>query len=97
MVTIGMNYKVIPGKEHDFIAMWNKVLEIMNGAEGHAESHLYSDVNEPNSFLIVSEWTRKDAFDAFTRSETFAKVVSWGREQILMGRPKHEIYGQDEP
>lgn len=97
MVTIGMNYKVIPGREDDFIAMWNKVLDIMNEAPGHGQSHLYREVNQPNCFLIVSEWSRKDDFDAFTRSDTFAKVVSWGKDRILMDRPKHEVYGHDEP
>lgn len=97
MVTIGMNYKVIEGKEDAFIAMWNKVLEVMDGVEGHQASHLYRDVHDPQSFLITSEWTRKAAFDAFTSSDTFRKVVTWGKEQILAGRPKHEVYGHDEP
>ncbi len=96
MVTIGMNYRVIDGKQDAFIQMFNKVLEVMNGMDGHKESHLYSDVNDQCSFLIISEWTRKQAFDDFVASPTFAKVVTWGKEQILSARPKHQVYGQDE-
>ena len=96
MVTIGMNYKVLEGKDDVFVAMWNKVLEVMQEDEGHLASHLYRDVNEANSFLIVSEWNVKESFDAFTRSEKFAKVVSWGKDGILAGRPRHQIYGQDD-
>lgn len=96
MVTIGMNYDVIEGKEDAFIAMFNKVLEVMQDIDGHSESHLYRDVHAPGSFLIVSQWTRKQAFDDFIRSETFGKVANWGKEQILAGRPKHEVYGSDE-
>lgn len=97
MVTIGMNYKVIAGKEQAFVQMFNKVLEVMRGIEGHADSHLYSDVNDPCSFLIVSEWGRKQAFDDFLKSPKFATVVTWGKEQILAERPKHQVYGEDDP
>jgi heme-degrading monooxygenase HmoA len=97
MVTIGMNYQVIEGKQDAFISMFNKVLEVMAGIDGHGESHLYRDVNDGCSFLIVSEWTRRQAFDDFIASETFAKVATWGREQILAARPKHQVFGHDEP
>lgn len=93
MVTIGMNYRVLPGKEDAFVQMFNKVLEVMGAIDGHHHSALYADVNDPSSFLIVSEWTRKDAFDAFTRSDKFASVVTWGREKILAERPRHQVYG----
>ena len=96
MVTIGMNYQVIDGKQQAFIAMFNKVLEAMQGIAGHKESHLYVDVNDPCAFVILSEWSQKADFDAFIGSEAFAKVANWGREQILAGRPRHTVYGQDE-
>jgi heme-degrading monooxygenase HmoA len=92
MVTIGMNYQVIEGKQDAFVAMFNKVLEVMHGMAGHTQSHLYRDVSDPCSFLIVSEWSDKGAFDAFIRSETFAKVATWGKEQILSARPSHKVY-----
>ncbi len=97
MVTIGMNYRVSEGKQDAFIAMFNKVLEIMAPVEGHSESHLYRDVGDSCSFLIVSMWARKQAFDDFIASETFRKVANWGKEQILAGRPQHQVYGGDEP
>jgi heme-degrading monooxygenase HmoA len=97
MITVGMNYKVIDGKQNAFIKMFNAVVGVMQEMGDHKESHLYCDVNDPCSFLIVSEWHRRQAFDEFIRSEAFAKVASWGKEQILSGRPKHEVYGQDEP
>ena len=97
MVTIGMNYRVIDGKQDAFVSMFNKVLEVMDGIEGHERSHLYCDVNDACSFLIVSEWTRKPAFDAFVASDKFARVAAWGKEQILADRPRHQVYGADEP
>jgi heme-degrading monooxygenase HmoA len=87
-----MNYKVIPGKGETFVNACNGVIEAMEGMEGHTKSSLYRDVKEENSFLIVSDWADKDAFDAFISSEKFKKVTNWGKEQILAGRPSHTVY-----
>jgi heme-degrading monooxygenase HmoA len=106
MVTIGMGYKVIPGKEETFANACNGVIKAMDGMDGHKKSFLYKDVNDGQSFLIVSEWDvndgqsflivsewdDKDAFDAFIGSDTFKNVTNWGKEQILAGRPSHTVY-----
>ena len=92
MVTVGMNYQVLPGKEEVFENAFSQVLKVMSEDEGHENSHLYKDVKDPNSYLIVSEWGDEEAFNAFVRSEKFGKVTNWGKEQILAGRPKHQVY-----
>jgi heme-degrading monooxygenase HmoA len=88
-----MNYEVLPGKEGDFEKVFRSVLDIMAGLPGHTQSRLYRDAYQPQSYLIVSEWSSVAAFEAFTASEQFGKVTQWGREKILAGRPKHEVYG----
>ncbi|MCH8966891.1 MAG: antibiotic biosynthesis monooxygenase [Planctomycetes bacterium] len=93
MITVGMNYKVIDGKGPEFEKVFNKVLEIMQAMAGHSESHLYKDTADSNAYLIVSEWSDQAAFEAFTDSDQFKSVVTWGKEKILSARPKHEIYG----
>ena len=97
MVTIGMNYKVIQGKEETFERAFNKVVRAMGGIEGHTESNMFRDINDPQHYLIISQWSQKAAFDAFIASDTFKNVANWGKEQILTDRPKHEVYGGDEP
>lgn len=96
MVTIGMNYDVREGKGQQFESVFKSVLELMEGMAGHKKSALYTNVYQPNSYLIVSEWTDEDAFRTFTTSEKFGKIVDWGKEQILASRPRHEVYGQEE-
>ena len=91
MVTVGMNYSVLPGKEGVFEKAFQHVLEVMKGSAGHADSHLYKDVSKPNSYLIISEWNDPSEFQAFVKSEAFAKVTNWGKEQILSDRPRHRI------
>ena len=41
MVTIGMNYKMIPGKEKVFEDAFVAVIKVMNEMEGHSKSFLY--------------------------------------------------------
>ena len=95
MVTIGMNYDVLEGQGEKFESVFKSVLDIMNHTDGHVQSSLYKDVFKPNAYLIVSEWSEEAAFRAFTTSEQFNKIVDWGKEQILAGRPRHEIYGAE--
>ena len=92
MVTIGMNYQVIPGKGEVFERAFSSVLEVMKASPGHTASNLYKDVHLANSYLIISDWNDKQAFDTFVKSEAFAKVTNWGKEQILSGRPKHQVF-----
>lgn len=92
MVTIGMNYLVLPGKEAVFENAFQAVLNAMESMPGHTGSHLFKDVNLPQNYMILSDWNDKAAFDAFITSDAFRKVANWGKEQILAGRPKHEVY-----
>lgn len=93
MVTIGMNYNVLPGKEQTFENAFRKVVKAMSGIDGHSETHMFRDISDAQHYLIVSAWSSKPAFDAFIASDTFKNVANWGKEQILSGRPKHEVYG----
>lgn len=92
MVTIGMNYKMLPGKEKIFEDAFQSVMKVMEETEGHSKSFLYKDVNDPQSYLIVSDWSAEEAFNAFIQSEKFKNVVNWGKENILAGRPMHTVY-----
>lgn len=92
MTTIGMHYDVVPGKEEEFEQGFLGVLEHLKSLPGHVESHLYEDVASVGSYVILSQWESKDAFDKFIRSPEFAKVTSWGKAEMLRGRPRHKIY-----
>ena len=59
---------------------------------GHTQSHLYRDVFDAQKYLNVSDWSDRQALDAFIASEQFRKVASWGKEPILAGRPTHADY-----
>ena len=68
------------------------MLAVMGEMDGHVNTHLYRDVFHDRSYLIVSEWENREAFDVFVASEQFQNVIDWGNANILASRPKHEIY-----
>jgi heme-degrading monooxygenase HmoA len=92
MTTIGMHYDVIAGKEREFEQGFIGVIEHLKQVAGHVESKLYEDVQSTGSYLILSQWNSKEEFEAFLHSEAFKKVTSWGKAEILRGRPRHKVY-----
>ena len=92
MVTIGMNYQVLVGKNQEFEDKFRAVLEAMETMTDHDESHLFKDVNDENSYLIVSNWSDEAAFAAFIKSDSFKEVTSHGMENLLADRPRHKVY-----
>ena len=92
MVTVGMNYRVLPGKEQAFEQAFKAVLHAMDQMEGHSRSLLFKQVFDPQHYLIISDWSDRAAFDGFIASESFRRVADWGSQEILAGRPQHEVY-----
>ena len=98
LVTIGMNYFVLPGKEQIFEDACDRVVQTMQGIDGHDESHLYRRLGgDDRVYLIVSRWESEAAFDAFVASDAFKKVTNWGRENILSGPPRHTTIAKGDP
>jgi heme-degrading monooxygenase HmoA len=92
MITVGMNYHVIEGKQQEFEDKFAGVIDALKAAEGHDTSTLWKDVSDDASYLITSEWSDEKAFTDFIHSDAFRAVTNWGKEQILSGRPQHKIY-----
>lgn len=92
MVTVGMNYHTLPGKQQLFEEKFAGVIGALKAAPGHTNSTLWKDVSDDASYLITSEWSDEGAFAAFIQSQAFKDVTTWGKEQILSGRPQHKVY-----
>ena len=57
MITVGMNYHVIAGKQAEFEGKFAAVLGALQAAPGHTHSTLWKDVADDASYLITSEWS----------------------------------------
>jgi heme-degrading monooxygenase HmoA len=92
MITVGMNYRVIEGKQRDFEEKFAAVIGALKAAAGHSTSTLWKDVGDGATYLITREWSDEEAFKSFIQSQAFRDVTNWGKEQILAGRPQHKVY-----
>jgi len=92
MVTVGMNYTVLEGKEAPFEQKCGLVIQALNQTPGHQRTRLLKDRFNPLSYIIISEWSERADFDAFISSPAFRKVTDWGKEAILAARPSHNVY-----
>ncbi len=96
MVTVGMYYDVIAGKEGEFEDRFAEVLDALERQPGHVRTALYHQVKRPNTYAILSEWNSREEFTTFLKSDLFREVTDWGKASILAGRPRHEIYSSTE-
>lgn len=94
MTTIGMHYDVVSGKEQEFEQGFANVIKHLSAIPGHRESHLYQEIGVPGTYLILSQWDSKQAYEQFLRSDAFKQVTAWGKAEILRGRPKHKVFGE---
>jgi chlorite dismutase len=92
MTTIGMHYDVIEGKENTFVKAFLNTMNVMKSLPGHLETRMFEDVEKKGSFVILSQWQNKDDFESFIHSDAFKQTVTWGKENILKGRPEHKVY-----
>jgi heme-degrading monooxygenase HmoA len=92
MVTVGMNYVVLPGKQGEFEEKFATVIGALEAADGHDKSVLWRDTAADNSYLITSDWNDEQAFRDFVTSDAFRAVTNWGKAEILAGRPQHKVY-----
>lgn len=91
MLTVGLYYDVVPGRETDFEEYFKMVAAQLEKVEGYVSALLYKRVDAPNSYLIYSEWKSRESFDAFIRSREFSGAKEGG-SGMLQGRPSHKIY-----
>jgi chlorite dismutase len=86
--TMGMFYTVKPDYREEFVETFGTVEEVLEGMDGHRETDLLSNVEDPNDMFISSEWDSQENAMEFFRSEEFRETVEWGRE-VLADRPRH--------
>lgn len=88
MQTFGLNYDVKPERTEEFKKTLMQLIDVMQSCDGHVETKLFSDVAQPNSMMIYSNWKTKAEFADFVRSDTFQQALKEARE-MLESRPTH--------
>jgi heme-degrading monooxygenase HmoA len=70
-----------PGREHDFLDAYEAIRnDVAQGVEGHIMDQVCRSVDDPQSWLITSEWENIDAFLAWEQTEEHRELVKPMRE-----------------
>jgi len=88
MQSFGLNYEVKPEHTEEFKKIMADLIAVMEKIEGHVETKVFSDVAQPDSMMIYSNWKTKAQFAGFVRSETFQTAMS-NAVALLDSKPTH--------
>jgi len=94
---IAMNrFKIAPGREEDFIAVWKNRDSHLEGVPGFKSFNLLrgTQTDEYTLFASHSIWESKHAFEEWTRSEAFrlAHANAGQTKGIYLGPPQLELF-----
>ena len=92
---IAMNrFKIKPGCEEEFLAIWRERDSHLQDVPGFKQFNMLQGAtnDEHTLFASHSEWESRDAFEAWTRSESFRKAHAnaGARRDIYLGPPQFE-------
>lgn len=94
---IAMNrFPIALGREADFLRIWRERESFLDEVPGFRRFRLLQ--GEPGEgatiFISYAEWESREAFEAWTRSEAFARAHRQARTppDVLLGHPSFEGY-----
>ena len=93
-VFIAMNRFVVnPERSEDFEKIWRERETHLEAVPGFIRFALLKG-DEPGQYVSHSTWQSREAFEGWTRSESFRKAHAQARtpEGIMLGHPKLETF-----
>jgi heme-degrading monooxygenase HmoA len=92
VINIGFYYRVKKGKEGDFEKKFREVVDHLKAnLPGFVSAKLYKQVDDPQEYLIYTEWESLDSFKKFLASNSYKATLEYGKS-IIEGRPIHRIF-----
>lgn len=92
---IAMNrFRIVPGRESEFIDVWRNRETHLDGVPGFREFHLLQGetTEEHTLFASHSIWDSREDFENWTRSEAFRKAHAdaGSSKDLYLGPPQFE-------
>lgn len=69
MVRATLQMKVKPGRGPEFERAWREIAAQVRSAPGNLRQTLVRDPEDPDSFVVTSDWDSREAFHEFERSQ----------------------------
>lgn len=94
---IAMNrFRITPGREQDFIAIWKQRESYLDEVPGFIDFHLLQGATNEEYTLFASHsvWESRQAFEDWTHSEAFRKAHAGAgaSKGIYLGHPQLELF-----
>jgi heme-degrading monooxygenase HmoA len=94
-VFIAMNrFRIARGREEVFEDLWRKRESYLDGVPGFRDFHLLRGPSDEEATLYAShsQWESREAFEAWTESESFARAHRQARAPAgtYLGHPQFE-------
>ena len=92
---IAMNrFRIVRGREDDFVDVWRNRETYLDEVPGFREFHLLRGPSDDEATLFASHsiWESRSAFEAWTKSEAFRKAHAQAgmTKGIYLGHPQFE-------
>jgi heme-degrading monooxygenase HmoA len=68
MVRATLTMKVKEGRGDEFEHVWREIAEEVRKAPGNIRQALTRDPDDPDNFVVTSDWSSREAFSEFERS-----------------------------
>lgn len=95
---LAMNrFRIAPGREEEFLAIWKNRNSRLNEVPGFKEFHLLKGASTPEYSLFASHalWESESAFEAWTRSDAFREAHARAGQtprDLYLGPPQLEMF-----
>src|SRR6266571_3879025 len=86
MVRATLYVTVKPGREDEFIEVWQGIAKHVQEAPGNLRQMLLRDTDDPRSFAVMSDWKSREAFTDFERSPEQDELTAPVRDLRETGR-----------
>jgi quinol monooxygenase YgiN len=91
MITIVAKNTIKQGKEEEFKALAEKLINESRKEKGNVSYNLYQDVNNLKILTFIEEWENQDAINIHNNSKHFTSIVPQFAE-LKESQPEINLY-----
>lgn len=79
--------RVQPGKEEEFVSRWKKEFDALKQHQGFRARELIRVVNQPGTFVVLSEWESPEDYLAWLHSQDRSRIYDEDLSPLFAAQP----------